>query len=89
MTRDAPSPPADPLARYRHLAVDRRTGQPVPLAATRIAVRIDGGLATVTTERSFHNAEAGSIEVTLTLPVPVPATLWRLQARIGERRLTG
>ena len=50
-------------------------------------MRIYGGLAVVTTERIFRNAEATSIEATITFPVPVRATLVRLAARIGNREL--
>jgi len=47
-----------------------------------------GGLAKVTTVRRFRNDEADSIEATLTLPLPVHAVLYGLEARIGDRRLT-
>ncbi|MXP66152.1 hypothetical protein E0493_22755 [Roseomonas sp. M0104] len=80
---------ADPLAAYAQPAINRQTRQPVPLTGTAITVRIAGGLAIVATERCLHNAEAASLEVTLTLPVPVHATLLRLAVRIGERVLTG
>ncbi|MGG5823626.1 VIT domain-containing protein [Falsiroseomonas sp. HW251] len=79
---------ADPLGRYRHLATDG-AGRPIPLAATRFSVRILGGLAFVTAERSFRNAEASSIEATMTFPVPLHAALIGLTADIEGRKLTG
>lgn len=88
MPRSASFPnPADPLDAYAAAAVVTGTARPVPLVATRYTIRIQGGLATVATERCFRNAEAASIEATLTFPVPVHATLFGLQARIGERVL--
>ena len=81
--------PADPLAAYGNLAVVAGTTRPVPLVATRFALRLDGGLATVTTTRIFRNAEADSIEATMTFPVPVHATLFKLEARIAGRVLSG
>ncbi|MCL2713539.1 MAG: hypothetical protein FWD68_02815 [Alphaproteobacteria bacterium] len=63
-------------------------GVPVPLVATRFDVVIDGGLAVVTTSRIFRNVESESIEATMTFPVPVHATLFALQLRIGERVLS-
>jgi hypothetical protein len=59
--------------------------RPVPLVGTRFDVRIEGGLATVVTRRTFRNAEADSIEATITFPIPVHAVLYDLEARIGER----
>jgi hypothetical protein len=81
-------PIADPLARYRHTATDA-AGRPIPLTGTRFSVRILGGLALVTAERRFVNAEAWSIEATLTFPVPLHAALVGLTARIDGRTLTG
>lgn len=60
-------------------------GRPVPLVATRFDVDIAGGLATVVTRRVFRNAEAASIEATITFPVPVHAVLFDLQARVDGR----
>jgi hypothetical protein len=75
----------DPLQEFlSSLAGDRK---PIPLVATRIDVRIRGGLATVTTERTFRNSEKQSIEATMTFPVPVDATLCALRARIEGRTL--
>ena len=79
----------DPLGRFLDGAVDAGSGQPIPLVATRIRVLLASGLAVVRTERVFRNTEAASIEATLTFPVPVHATLFRLQARIGGRVLSG
>jgi Vault protein inter-alpha-trypsin domain/von Willebrand factor type A domain len=76
-----------PLDRFRDGAINRATRSPISLRATRIKVRIAGGLAVVRTERVFTNAEAAPIEATYTFPVPVQATLARLTARIGERHL--
>jgi hypothetical protein len=75
----------DPLQEFLNsLAGDRK---PIPLVATRIDVRIKGGLAVVTTERTFRNIEKQSIEATMTFPVPVDATLCALTARIAGRTL--
>src|SRR4051794_28702968 len=80
---------ADPLGAYQVGAVERRSGRPIPLAATRIHVLLEGGLAVVRTERVFRNVESQSIEATLTFPVPVHATLFGLAARIDGRLLRG
>lgn len=79
----------DPLAQFNHGAVARIGGveRPIPLTATRIEVSIRGGLATVSTERTFRNQEALSIEATMTFPVPVDAVLHALAARIDGRTL--
>ena len=77
----------DPLGRFRHLAVLAGTQRPIPLAATRFAVRFLGNLALVTAERCFRNDEDHSIEATMTFPVPVQAALVGMSARIGERRV--
>jgi hypothetical protein len=79
----------NPLARFNDGAVARIGGveKPVPLAATRIDVRIRGGLATVSTQRTFRNREDESIEATMTFPVPVDAVLHALSARIDGRHL--
>lgn len=74
------APVVDPLRRFA-------LPSPIPLVHTKIDVRICGGLALVTTERLFRNAERSSIEATVTCPVPVHATLVRLTARIGAREL--
>jgi hypothetical protein len=75
----------DPLEQFlSSLAGD---AEPIPLVATRIDVAIRGGLACVTTERTFRNSEKQSIEATMTFPVPVDATLCALTARIDGRAL--
>jgi hypothetical protein len=56
---------ADPLGAYQAGAVERRSGRPIPLAATRFRVLLESGLAVVRTERVFRNAESQSIEATL------------------------
>ncbi|MDN3564892.1 VIT and VWA domain-containing protein [Paeniroseomonas aquatica] len=81
------TPIQDPLGRFRHLAVLAGTQRPIPLAATRFAVRFLGNLALVTAERCFRNDEDHSIEATMTFPVPVQAALVGMSARIGERRV--
>ena len=81
----APSIGQDPLADF--LRARRGDKTPIPLIATRITVTIRGGLAIVTTERTFRNVEKQSIEATMTFPVPVDATLCSLSARIDGRTL--
>jgi hypothetical protein len=77
----------DPLANFlRHLGEERAL-VPIPLIAIRIDVAIRGGLAVVTTERTFRNSETHSIEASMTFPLPVDATLCALTARIGNRNL--
>lgn len=61
--------------------------RPIPLVATAIAVRIDGGIAVVTTERTFRNVEEQDIEPTVTFPVPTDAAMFSLSAEIDGRRL--
>ncbi len=89
MRRHSVTTPQNPLAKYHHLAVISQSETPVPLISTAIAIRIIGGLAIVTTERTFQNKEGASIEATLTFPVPVHATLVSLVAKIGDRTVTG
>jgi hypothetical protein len=87
MTSTAPQTQTriDPL--HAFMAGVFASAAPMPLIATRLEVVIDAGLAVVTTARTFRNIESRSIEATLTFPVPVHATLFWLQARIGERVL--
>src|ERR1051325_843439 len=85
MTLTAPQTRIDPL--HAFMAGKSAAATPMPLVATRFDVIIDAGLAIVTTTRVFRNDESSSIEATLTFPVPVHATLFALQARIGERVL--
>ena len=75
----------DPLATF----LERRRGdqRPVPLVATSIEVEIASGIASVATRRVFRNVEVQSIEAVLTFPIPVHATLFGLEAQIGERTL--
>src|SRR5262245_1941832 len=61
--------------------------KPVPLTATDIEVRIEGGIAVVTTERTFRNIEDQDIEATMTFPVPTDAALFSLSAVIEGRKL--
>ena len=79
----------DPLARFRDGARIRGSGRPMPMVDTAIDVRIFGGLAIVRTARTFRNAEATSIEATITFPVPVHATIVALTASIDGRHLVG
>jgi hypothetical protein len=78
----------DPLSAYAHAAVITGTLRPVPLIATKFQIRIAGGLAVVTTERTFRNVEQDSIEATLTLPAPIHATLLSLKAIVDGRTVT-
>lgn len=87
MPRSTLPHPRDPLGAYGLPAVVSGTQTPVPLIGTAFSVAIEAGLAVVTTTRRFRNAEDRSIEVTMTFPVPVHATLFDLQTRIGDRRL--
>ena len=80
---------SDPLSSYAHAAVISGTQRPVPLTGTKISVRVDGGLATVTTTRTFRNDEDASIEATMTFPAPVHATLLKLSACIDGRTVVG
>src|SRR5262245_10972967 len=87
MTLISPQTMIDPLHAFIAGGFVAGSRQPVPLVATRFDVLIDGGLAVVTTSRTFRNTESVSIEATITFPVPVHATLFALKARIGERVL--
>ena len=62
---------------------------PVPLTSTRFAVTIRGGIAAVETWRTIRNAESRSIEVTLTVPMPVRAVLYALDLEDGGRVVKG
>ncbi len=77
----------DPLTQFLRALTEGSEKRPIPLIATRIDVTIRGGLASVTTERTFRNTETQSIEATMTFPVPVDATLCALTARIDGRTL--
>lgn len=88
MPIDATTKSPDPLAAWTAGIRVRDTATPIPLVSTAYDVRILGGLALVATRRVFRNAEAGSIEATLTFPVPVHAVLFGLRATIDGRTLT-
>lgn len=77
----------DPLAAF--LGRHGGRSKAVPLAETRLAVTLAAGLAVVETTRLFRNTEAQPIEATITFPVPIHATLFRLTARIDGRTLEG
>jgi hypothetical protein len=81
-------PTVDPLHAFVAGAFVARTPHPIPLVATSFDVILDSGVAIVTMTRRFRNAEATSIEATITFPVPVHAALFNLSARIGTRVLT-
>ncbi len=87
MTTPVPQTRIDPLHAFIAGAFIAGSKQPIPLIDTRFDVAIDGGLAAVSTARTFRNAETVPIEATITFPVPVHATLFELKARIGERTL--
>lgn len=61
---------------------------PVPLMATRIAVEIVAGLATIRTTRSFRNTEVCPIEAVLTMPVGFDAVVTGLRTTVDGRSLT-
>ena len=71
----------DPLADFLRGVIGQSV--PIPLIATHIDVVIRGGLATVTTERTFRNCEQHAIEATMTFLLPVDATLCALTASTG------
>jgi hypothetical protein len=81
-------PTTDPLRAFIAGAFVAHTPHPIPLVATSFDVILDAGVAIVTMVRRFRNAEATSIEATITFPVPVHAALFHLTARIGDRILT-
>ena len=82
----APSAATDPLSVFLNNARPHDK-VPVPLQSTAFEILIESGLAVVTTTRLFRNSETSNIEATLTFPVPVHATLFSLDIRVGERRL--
>lgn len=79
-----------PLATLRDgvtgFAGDR--SQPMPLAAMRVEVAIEAGLAVVTTVRRFRNAESEPIEAVLTFPVAFDTVVTGLSAQVDGRTLT-
>lgn len=80
---------SDPLQKFKEGVRSTAKGfeRPVPLTATAITVRIEGGMAVVTTERTFRNVEDQDIEATMTFPVPTDAALFSLSAVIDGRKL--
>lgn len=79
----------DPLQAYAMLA-RTRSGTAVPVLGTQIRVAVSHGLAVVRTTRVVQNPdETRSMEVILTLPAPVRATVMALEAKIGDRILVG
>lgn len=79
--------PHDPLAAFMTGAFTTDEKRPVPLVSTTFAVSIDSGFATVVSKRVFRNDEAGSIEATMTFPVPVHAALFALSVQMDGRVL--
>jgi hypothetical protein len=79
----------DPLKQFREgvRALVGGDERPVPLVSTAFAVEIRGGIAAVTSVRTFRNQESQDIEPTMTFPVPVDAVLCSLKARIDGREL--
>jgi Vault protein inter-alpha-trypsin domain/von Willebrand factor type A domain len=80
-------PADDPLRIYPAGAFLRDTILPVPLTDTRFAVTIRGGVAMVETWRTLRNADHRSIEVTLTMPMPVRAVLYSVVVNTDGRSL--
>lgn len=78
----------DPLAALLVGAMGKTRGHALPLIATAFDVTLEAGLAVVETRRTFRNDEAGSIEATITFPLPVHATLYALEAHVDGRVLT-
>src|SRR6516162_921115 len=87
MTVAVPQTRTDPLHAFTAGAFIAGTKRPFPLVKTSFDVGIDSGLAMVVTHRTFRNAESGSIEATITFPVPVHAVLFHLEAKIDGRVL--
>ena len=58
MSMTAPQIRIDPLRAFIAGGFEAGTPRPVPLVATRFDVLIEGGLAVVTTSRTFRNAES-------------------------------
>ncbi|WP_237068371.1 VIT and vWA domain-containing protein [Microbulbifer guangxiensis] len=66
-----------------------RDGKPVPLQAVEVAVDIQGLLAEVVIAQDYANREVADIEVSYTFPVPAEAVLMGVEARIGDREISG
>ena len=79
----------DPLHRFQEGVQIKGARNPVPLTATAIAVRIEGGVAVVTTVRTFRNVEGQDIEATMTFPVPTDAALFSLSVVVPRRSIFG
>ena len=77
----------DPLAVFLGNTINERGLTPIPLVSTDHEVTLASGLAVVTTHRLFRNSESANIEVVLTFPVPVHATLFDLTAETDGRVL--
>ncbi|MCW6509230.1 VIT domain-containing protein [Lichenifustis flavocetrariae] len=82
-------PDDDSLSRFRDGVVRKGSGLPIPLTATRFHVNLQGHVAAVETWRTFRNGESESIEATLTMPMPVRAVLYHLDATVDGRTLNG
>lgn len=82
-------PDHDPLSAFSDAVLCAGDSQPIPLSGTRHHVTLRGALAKVEAVREFSNTETDSIEVTMTMPVPVRATVYSLEVLVGERRLRG
>ena len=62
-------------------------GKPMPLTTTAVDVKVDAGIAKITTTRTFRNCEEVTIEVVLTIPIGFDAVVTRLSAIIDGRNL--
>ena len=69
----------------RHISGDRQRS--LPLVDTAYDVVFEAGLAVIEARRVFRNNESSSIEAVLTLPMPVHAAVFDLEAKIGTRVL--
>jgi len=78
-------PQDDPVSRAVLSSARSSARYPIPLIATSYDITITGGLADVSATRTFQNRELGSLEATLTFPLPVHAVLYALEARTGDR----
>ena len=64
-------------------------GRELPLRATRLVVRAQGGLATVRLLQAFANPFAEPLQVTYQLPLPADAAVAGFCFRIGDRTVRG
>ena len=67
----------------------RARNAPIPLKRTGYEIECHGVLAAVTVTRLFKNEEKGSIEATMTFPVPFESVVTRIVTKIGGRTLVG